>query len=135
MKYLLTILAVIIFVSGTALSQDNKTLQDRQKDIKIKPVFTVDDAVFAYNTLNTVELKGSEADAFIEVRKIFEDAIKQAQSNGKKAQDNITIEMNLLMAQNFYNLIARAKITGAQAEQFKRVQDAVTEAAKALKKK
>ena len=135
MKYLLTILAAIIFVSGTALSQDNQTLKERQKEIKIKPVFTLEDAVFAYNTLNTVELKGGEVDAFIEVRKIFEDAIKQAQNDGKKVSDKITIEMNLLSAQNFYNLIARAKITGAQAEQYKRVQDAVTEAAKALKKK
>ena len=135
MKYLLTLLAAIIFVSGTVLAQDNQTLKERQKDIKIQPVFSVDDAIFAYNTLNTVEIKGGEVEAFIEVRKIFENAIKQAQKDGKKGDDKITIEMNLLAAQNFYNLIARAKITGAQADSYKRVQDAITAAAKALKKK
>ncbi len=135
MKYLLTLLAAIIFVGGTVLAQENQTLKDRQKDIKIQPVFTVDDAVFAYNTLNTVEIKGGEVEAFIEVRKIFENAIKQARKDEKKGDDKITIEMNLLAAQNFYNLIARAQITGAQADSYKRVQDAVTDAAKALKNK
>ena len=135
MKNLLTILAVIVMISVTGFAQDNQTLKDRQKDIKIQPVLSIDDAIFAYNTLNTVKINGGEVDAFIEVRKIFVDAIKAAQEAGKKGSDEITIEMNLLAAQNFYNLIARAKITGAQAEQYKRVQDAITEAAKALKKK
>lgn len=135
MKYLLTLLAAIIFVGGTVLAQNNQTLKNSQKDIKIQPVFTVDDAFFAYKILNTIEIKGGEVEAFIEVRKIFENAIKQAKKDGKKGEDKITIEMNLLAAQNFYNLIARAKITGAQADSYKRVQDAVTDAAKALKKK
>jgi hypothetical protein len=135
MKNLLTILTVIVMVSVASFAQENQSLKDRQKDIKIQPVFTIDDAIFAYNTLNTVQINGGEVDAFIEVRKIFVDAIKAAQEAGKKGSDEITIEMNLLAAQNFYNLIARAKITGAQAEQYKRVQDAISDAAKKLKKK
>jgi hypothetical protein len=135
MKHLLTLLALIVLVSGSVLAQDNQTLKERQKDIKIQPVFTIDDAIFAYNTLNTVQISGNEVDAFVEIRKIFVDAIKSAQEAGKKGTDEITIEMNLLAAQNFFNLLARAKITGAQADQYKRVQDAITDAAKKLKEK
>ncbi len=135
MKQMLTLLAIIVLLSGSIFAQDNQTLKERQKDIKIQPVFTVDDAIFAYNTLNTVQISGGEVDAFVEVRTIFVDAIKAAQEAGKKGTDEITIEMNLLAAQNLFNLLARAKITGAQADQYKRVQDAITEAAKKLKNK
>ena len=135
MKYLLTILAVVLMVTASTFAQENQSLKDRQKDIKIQPVFAIEDAIFAYNTLNTVQINGGEVDAFVEVRKIFIDAIKTAQEAGKKGTDEITIEMNLLSAQNFFNLLARAKFTGAQADQYKRVQDAITTAAKALKKK
>jgi len=133
MKKSISILIIIIAFSFNAFAQTNQSLQDRQKQIKIQPVLSIDDIVFAYNTLNTVEINGGEVDAFVEVRALLADNVKQAKEAGKAGTDEITVEMNLLMAQNFFNLIARAKITGAQADQYKRVQDAITNAAKKLK--
>ena len=130
----LTFIFALIFVSvSITYSQTPQSLQEQQKAIFIQPVFQVDDLIFSYNTLNTVEINGGEVDAFVEVRTLFADAIKSAQDKSKRGSDEVTVQMNILTAQNFFNLIARAKITGAQADQYKRVQDAVTTAAKKLK--
>ena len=133
MKNTISIIIVLFAISFSAYAQNNQSLQDRQKESKIQPVLSLEDIVFAYNTLNTVEINGGEVDAFVEVRALLADKVKVAKDAGKTATDQITVEMNLLMAQNFFNLIARAKITGAQADQYKRVQDAITNAAKKLK--
>ena len=137
MKSKMTLLiAVMLFLGISAIyAQNPQSIQDQQKAIKINPVFSLDDLIFAYNILNSVEINGSEVDAFIEVRTLFANTIKSAQTANKKSADEINVEMNILMAQNLFNLISRAKITGSQAEQYKRVQDAITNAAKALKDK
>ena len=137
MKSKMTLLiAVMLFLGISAIyAQNPQSIQDQQKAIKINPVFSLDDLIFAYNILNSVEINGSEVDAFIEVRTLFANTIKSAQTANKKSADEISVEMNILMAQNLFNLISRAKITGSQAEQYKRVQDAITNAAKALKDK
>jgi len=133
MKNITFIVAILIFAVSVVYTQTPQSLQDQQKTIFIQPVFQVDDLIFSYNTLNTVEINGGEVDAFVEVRTLFADAIKSAQEKSKKGSDEVTVQMNILTAQNFFNLIARAKITGVQADQYKRVQDAVTTAAKKLK--
>lgn len=133
MKSLTSIFVFFILTVSIVYTQTPQSLQEQQKTIFIQPVFQVDDLIFSYNTLNTVEINGGEVDAFVEVRTLFADAIKSAQEKSKKGSDEVTVQMNILTAQNFFNLIARAKITGAQADQYKRVQDAVTSAAKKLK--
>lgn len=133
MKNLTSIFVFFILTVSIVYTQTPQSLQEQQKTIFIQPVFQVDDLIFSYNTLNTVEINGGEVDAFVEVRTLFADAIKSAQEKSKKGSDEVTVQMNILTAQNFFNLIARAKITGAQADQYKRVQDAVTSAAKKLK--
>jgi hypothetical protein len=137
MKSTFTLLVAFMMLLGisTSFAQTNPSIQEQQKNIKINPELALDDLIFSYNILNTVEINGSEVDAFIEVRTLFANNIKTAQAANKKGTDEVKIEMNILMAQNFFNLISRAKISGAQAEQYKKVQDAVTNAAKALKEK
>ncbi len=66
----------------------------------------------------------------MDVRKMFLPIIEAAQRDKKTEAEVITLEMSLGQAQNFLTLVQRAKITGALAEKYKKVVDAIYEANK-----
>ena len=133
-NYIKAFITVFALTSIAVFAQQQQQSNAEQaKLVKIKPVFTYDEIVFSYNLLNSIEITGAEVDNFFAVRNTFAVVIKNAQGKGKKATDTETVEMDLGTAQVFVNLMSRAKITGAQADMFKSVQNAITEAAAALK--
>ncbi len=91
----------------------------------LKPKMTVGDILFAINVLNTVEIKGSEVEAFLDVKNVLVKAVENAQKEKKTETDELTIEMNLLTANNFLNLFQRANIPGSAAERFQTVKQAL----------
>lgn len=108
----------------------------QQKDTKaqtLKPTFVVEDVYFAYQTLDNVEITGTEVEAFLEVRKFLEGQIKSIQGASKQPKDTYQIEITLPLAQNMMAFLGRAKLTGRMAEQYKRFSDTLVESAKALK--
>ena len=133
MKNLLkAFILVFTLTSIVVFAQQQQSNSDQMKSIKIKPVFTYDEMAFSYKLLNGIEISGSESDMFLTVRNSFAIVIKAA-GNTKKGSDNDIVEMDLQTAQNFINLMGRAKITGAQADMYKRIQTAIADAATALK--
>lgn len=121
----------LIMVAGTALlAQQNGQLQTPPPPQIIKPKLTVANLVFTINLINAVELQGREVDAFLEVRKVLTDALDGAQkANRANPTDEVTLELQLPVAQNLVTLMQRARITGADADRYKQVMDAIMGAA------
>lgn len=115
------VFAIIIF-SIIAFKLQAQTTQT-QKSEKINPAFTLADIYFLEQTLETIELNGPEVDAFIEIRDILNSTLKTSQD--KKVTDIVQVEMNLNTAQNLLSFLNRAKISGARADQFKRIWDTI----------
>lgn len=132
-KSLFLIIFSLFFSSALFAQQNQANLQDPQKQIILKPTVVVEDLAFAYTTLGNVEIIGNEVESFLSCKTMIEGFIKTAQTTNKKPGDSLVVEMPLLTAQNLINLLSRARITGAQAEQYKRFIDAIVESGKNIR--
>ncbi len=101
----------------------------------IKPKMPITEIAFAAQMLETIEIRGGEVDAFVEVKKAFISTLDAAQKDKKKAEDVITIELTIGQAQNLLALLQRAKLTGADAERYKKFVDTVVSSAQPDNKK
>ncbi len=121
-----------VFASSVTFAQQGGQLQTPPPPQIIKPKLTVAGLAFAINLINGVEIQGREVDAYLEVRKALNDAFEAAQkANRANPNDEVTLELQLPVAQNLVVLMQRARITGADADRYKQVMDAITEAAQA----
>lgn len=126
-QWLMVSLAASTFVMA---QQGAGQLQTPPPPQIIKPKLTAAGLVFTINLINSVEIQGREVDAFLEVRKALSDALENAQkANRANPNDEITLELQLPIAQNLVTLMQRARITGADADRYKQVMDAITAAA------
>ncbi len=116
-----------VMVCSVALAQGQ--LQQPPQPQIIKPKLSVGLVAFAINLINSVEIQGREVDAFLEVRKVLTDAFEAAQKGNRRVDEELTLEFQLPVAQNLVTLLQRARITGADADRFKQLMDAITEAA------
>ncbi|MFM8472548.1 MAG: hypothetical protein ACKOBV_03365, partial [Candidatus Kapaibacterium sp.] len=91
----------------------------------VKPQMPLGDLAFAIQTLSTVNITGSEVEAYIDVKNTFMKVFEQAQKDQKKETDVIVIEMSILTANNFLELFRRANLQGAAAERFLAVKNAL----------
>ncbi|MFN8361212.1 MAG: hypothetical protein U0264_14975 [Candidatus Kapaibacterium sp.] len=101
----------------------------------IKPKMPITEIAFAAQMLETIEIRGGEVDAFVDVKKVFIGALDAAQKEKKKAEDVIAIELSIGQAQNLLALLQRAKLTGADAERYKKFVDTVVASAQPDNKK
>lgn len=119
-----SIVALCIVLATGSLAQQQGSTQSPQ-NTTLKPTMTLGDVIFAINVLNTVEIKGNEVEAFLEVKNTLMKAIEKAQKEKKTETDQVTIEMSLLTANNFLTLFQRASIPGSAAERYKSVTQAL----------
>lgn len=133
-KGLFLIIFSILFTYSAIAQQNQPNLQDPQRQIILKPTVVVEDIAFAYTTLGNVEIVGNEVESFLSCKNMMEGFIKTAQTTNKKPSDTMVVDMPLLIAQNLINLLSRARITGAQAEQYKRFIDAIVESGKKIQR-
>ncbi len=131
-KFILFAFCFTIFAATGLFSQSNKSTS---ADPTLKPVFYVEDVVFAYQTLDNIDIAGSEVDAFLEVRDLLQKSIKDIQDAKKQQGDKYEINVPLHVAQNMVTFLTRAKFSGRNAELYKRFYDAIVESSKALKSK
>jgi enamine deaminase RidA (YjgF/YER057c/UK114 family) len=129
MKQKSLFLLALLLVPFFAFSQQN--LQNQQKDVPVlSPKVIIGDLVFVSQTLKTVEIKGSEVDAFLQVDQAITKILQDLNSQGKKATDSIEIKMPLNIAQNTLAFMDRAVLSGQNAVIYKRFVDAVVESSK-----
>lgn len=107
-----------------------------QQPQTIKANLVAGDLVFCLQLLDKIEIRGEEVTAFLDVRSLLLKEVEKAQKENKKTTDPVTLEITTPVAQNFLTLMQRTKISGADAQQFKQITEAIqTAAAKALTEK
>ncbi len=91
----------------------------------------ISDVDFVAQLLNTIDITGSEVDAFLEVRGVFVKELEGAIKDKKLTTDLVTVELTVPQAQNLITLMQRAKLNGGGAEKFKELVTMIINAAKA----
>jgi len=100
----------------------------------IKPKLTLAEVEFTRIVLNSIEIRGNEVDAFMEVRGIFDKLLDAGSKDKKAGTDIVTAEMTYPQANNLLTLMQRAKMTGENADRFKKVTDTIVASAQTDKK-
>lgn len=128
MKKLVLFFALIV-IPIVVLGQQQQ--QNQQQDIPIlTPKIIVGDIVFVTQALKTVEIKGSEVDAFLQVQQSFEKLIKELNTQQKKLNDTVDIRIPLNIAQNTVSFMDRSTLQGQNAVVYKRFVDALVASTK-----
>lgn len=132
-KYFQTMLVfVTIFAASAVYAQTNNIIQQQKTMPILEPVLNVGDLDFTLATLQNVTISGNEVDAYLDVKNKVSKTLKTAVDGGKKADDEITVELKLATANNLIGFMRRANIKGANAERYKRIYDSIIAAANKL---
>ncbi len=123
----IAILLFVVFSINLMAQQGQPAAQQN-----IKPTLTAGDLVFAANLLNTVELRGGEVDAFMQVKEALKPYLEKIQKEKLQTGSNVEMTLPIGTAQNVLTFMERGKIAGADAERYKRIIDAFMAAAKAV---
>lgn len=129
---------LIFLLLASALFMNLSTLfsQGNQQNVQmLKPKVYVLDIVFAYQLLNSIELKGSEVNAFVEVKNVLTPHIETIQKENLPANNVVTFEIAAPVASNLLAFMERGKFSGADVEKYKRFVDSIIESAKPSDKK
>lgn len=126
----LAISAVTTFAQGTVTSNQQGSLTGNQEMVIIKPKLALADVKGVSAFLQSVEIRGTEVDAYLDVKKALNTAVTDATKASRKDEDMVTVEMRMDVANNFYVLMQRATLKGAEAEKFRQIIVAVQDAAK-----
>lgn len=114
--FLSIIFAVLVFVPiSNAQTKQNLATQT------IMPMVVVADMHFALNVLNTIEIKGDQVNAFLDIKNLFTGAIEYAQKNGLKISDAFKISTTYAVGKNTLFFLEKVTLSGANAEQYKRL--------------
>jgi hypothetical protein len=135
MKKLAIIFILMIGLSFVSFAQKKDGKDAKQEQIVLKPIFEINDIIFALQQLNSVEIVGSEVDAFLECKELLSKTYKTEAEAQKKPTDKVTVDMPAIIAQNTLNFVSRTKFSGGLAERYKSFSDAIFKAAEPYKKK
>lgn len=125
---------ILLFLAVAAVTADAQSITTPQKNPSIKPSFTLEDIVFAYNVMGSIEILGAEVEPFLECKNFLKGIIDKAQADSKKTTDKVQVDMPLVTAQNLSTFLSRGKFKGENAENYKRLMDSMVEAAKVIQK-
>ena len=126
----LVILAFFFAFSFVGYSQQQPQNLQQQETQILRPTVVVGDIAFIGQTLKTVEIKGSEVNAYLEVEKEITRILTELQQQKKKLSDSVQINIPLNIAQNTLTFMDRATLTGQNAIIYKRFADALIASAK-----
>lgn len=132
----LTIAAIVavLFIGSFELSAQGLT-PAAQTPTVIKPKMKVIDIKASVQFLGGIEIRGTEVEAYLDTRKVLQDAIESATKGGKKDDDAITFDMKIEQAQNMFTLMQRGSLKGAEADKFNEITQALKDAVKAAQGK
>lgn len=128
------IFTYFIVLAFAAVAANAQTVTSPPKNPAIKPSFLLEDVVFAFNVMSSIEILGAEVEPFLECKNFLKGIIDKAQSESKKTTDKVQVDMPLVTAQNLSTFLSRGKFKGENAENYKRLMDAMVEAAKVIQK-
>lgn len=128
------IFTAFFFIVISVAAVNAQSVTTTQKNPSIKPSFILEDVVFAFNVMGSIEILGAEVEPFLECKNFLKGIIDKAQAESKKAADKVQVDMPLVTAQNLSTFLSRGKFKGENAENYKRLMDAMVEAAKVIQK-
>lgn len=131
-KLVLAVTLFLLTVSAVVFAQGNKPVANEEPIFK--PNFIVGDVYVVFTIFETIDIKGNEVEAFLEVKNTVNSYLQEAQNKNLKATDKIVVNMPTHLAQNCITFLSRATLKGNMAESYKRFIDAVIEASKAVGK-
>lgn len=117
---ILSILFIILFATHFSYGQAN---QNVAKEI-IMPMVVVADLHFALEALNKIEITGNQVNAFLDIKNLFSGAIEYANNNGLKMSDAFKISTTYAVGKNTLFFLEKVTLTGANAENYKRLTSA-----------
>ncbi len=126
---------LIVVLLSSFVMMNAQIVPDQNQDLKDKSIsaeFLAGDVVFAYNSLNTVNIQGNEVDAFLEVKNALKKYTDEIESSQKKVDDTISMTMNVLVANNLMIFLQRVTLQGSNAERYQRFKNTMFDAAKSL---
>ena len=127
-------LAILFAFSYVGYSQQQpQNLQQQEQQI-LHPTVVVGDIAFIGQTLKTVEIKGSEVNAYLEVEKEITRILTELQDKKMKLNDSTQVDIPIGIAQNTLTFMDRATLTGQNAVIYKRFAEALVASAKKSKK-
>lgn len=111
-------------------SAQQGSLTSNQEMVVIKPKLALADVKGVSQFLESVEIRGTEVDAYLDVKKALNTVVAEGVKSNRKPEDIVVVEMRMDVANNFYVLMQRATLKGAEAEKFRQIIVAVQDAAK-----
>lgn len=117
-KSIFTIIIIFAAMLGFNTAQAQQPAAQQQTVI-IKPTMLIDYLVFATNALQTIEIQGSEVDAFLLCQQTLNNEIQNCVNQKKTVKDQTTFEIRVDVAQTLISFLGRAKLTGADAVKYK----------------
>ena len=90
-----------------------------------KVALIVEDIMFAATAITTVEISGSDVDAYLQTKNSLLSVVKYIQTNNSRMTDTLTLDIQFPVGQNLLNLMSKAKFQGAQADNYKRFIEAI----------
>lgn len=125
-------ISAIFFAFSFIGFAQQQNLQQPETQI-LRPTVVVGDIAFIGQTLKTVEIKGSEVNAYLEVENEITRILTDLQQKKVKLNDSVQIEIPLNIAQNTLTFMDRATLTGQNAVIYKRFSDALVASARKQK--
>ncbi|MFN5308596.1 MAG: hypothetical protein ACK5C0_03975 [Candidatus Kapaibacterium sp.] len=131
MKKVLRSACIAVFVTLMMLPFSGIMSAQQKTEVKmLKPKMPISEVAFAATLLDGVEIRGGEVDAFVDARKVLMALLQKATDEKKQPSDMVVVEMSIGQASNILALLQRAKLTGGDAERYKKFVDTVVESSK-----
>jgi hypothetical protein len=125
----LALLALIL--SSVAMFAQGQQEQTKLPDLDI--TFLAGDFAIVYQNLASVDIKGEEAQAFLDVQTFLKPYIDNMVANKTKTDDPLKIKVGAQMANSLFVFSNRITIKGGEAQNIIRFRKAIVDAAQATK--
>ncbi len=124
------LIAALIFLTTTLNSQGVPKYNQKLVGKNIYPILVFSDIKTCKEILQTIELKATEVDAFLEFNALLSQVIEHSEGQNLKPDDPIKVEMDYALAENGLFFLSRGKLTGAEALAYKRFTTSIRDAIK-----
>jgi len=104
---------LIAFVCMAIIGATTLSAQQQNQQI-LKPVIQYSEIDFCLQLLKSIELKGTEVDALIEVQTVLTKQLQFAVKEKKKPEEVASLEITVLQAQNLLAFLQRASLSGGE---------------------
>lgn len=131
MKFVKLFLVVALFSTFTMFAQGQQQQEQKAPDLDIS--FKAGDIAIFYQNLATVDIKGEEAQQYVDVQNFLKPQIEDMVKNTTKTDQVVKLKVNAVLANSMFVFANRMTIKGGEASNILGFKNSILDAAKALK--